>query len=330
MGNVQEKSSAPESGYSTGNTTVSSQSNVPETNRQLLPLILNFDQVKDLEGSPEKQAEFKKAFYLHGCVLVKKCFDPSLGDPENIAAQFEAILSSSFKMESVPNLGDASRDRITSIGSTFATSESRVAIPLHSELGYVKNPPRFIAFGCGIPAPEGGAMILGDSRKIHSRIPPALLAKLEERGAYCCGTYSPNHWKTVLFTPEGDISVAEAHMEELGWTWSWNPDGSLSWWSSLPGTHLHPVTGEKVFLPSTHFLQAFRTNKGKPKLFGDHSEMTLEEFRELRNVHKKSEVEVMLVPGDIIILDNYLIKHGRRSFEGNRKHYLMISNKFIV
>jgi alpha-ketoglutarate-dependent taurine dioxygenase len=234
-------------------------------------------------------------------------------------------------MTPAANTGDASRDRRFPIeGSTdvFATSSTEVSISLHSELGYVSNPPKYIAFGCLSPAPVGGAMIFGDSRKIVQSLPEELRIKFTQKGGYCAGIYSASHWKTCLNTE--DKITAETTMISLGWNWDWKEDGSLSWWSSLPAIATHPITGESVFLSSTSFLQAFRNLKDQPKRFGDRSEMTDREFRLLRQAHGNQEIEVMLQPGDIVVLDNWLIKHGRRAYEGPRKHFVFLSNSFVV
>jgi len=271
---------------------------------------------------------FKKLFYQHGILLLKNCFSADTPNPAHI---FETILKEHFKMNPAPNTGDASRDRqaiIEGSEDVFATSSTEVSISLHSELGYINNPPRYIAFGCLNPAPKGGAMIFGDSRKIVEAIPVDLQAKFNERGAYCAGHYGSSHWKASLGA--SDKLSAEKTMVTLGWNWNWKEDGSLTWWSNLPAMVTHPVTGERVFLSSTSFLQAFKNQQGQPKRYGDRTEMTDKEFRILRQAHADQEIAVMLQPGDIVILDNWLTKHGRRSFEGPRKHFVFLSNSFIV
>jgi len=291
--------------------------------KQSLPFILDYQKFFSMEKDT-----FKKLFYQNGIILLKNCFSSNLPNP---AHEFETILKDTFKMTPAPNTGDASQDRQTTIEGSddvFATSSTQVSISLHSELGYIKNPPKYIAFGCLSPSPKGGAMIFGDSRKIVEAIPKDLQAKLNEKGAYCAGHYGPNHWKASLGT--ADRPSAEKTMVTLNWNWEWKDDGSLIWWSNLPPMVTHPVTGECVFLSSTSFLQAFKNQKGQPKRFGDRTEMTEREFRTLRQAHSDQEIEVMLEPGDIVILDNWLTKHGRRGFEGPRKHFVFLSNSFIV
>jgi alpha-ketoglutarate-dependent taurine dioxygenase len=234
-------------------------------------------------------------------------------------------------MTPAANTGDASRDRrfpVEGSNDVFSTSPTSVSISLHSELGYVHNPPRYIAFGCLLPAPIGGEMIFGDSRKIVQKLPEDLKSKLNEKGAYCGGLYSLSHWKTSLSSD--DRISAERTMTQLGWQWEWKDDGSLSWWSNLPAMVTHPVTAERVFLSSTSFLQSFKNQRGQPKRYGDRTEMTDMDFKILRLAHSNQEIEVMLQPGDIVILDNWIIKHGRRAFEGTRKHFVFLSNSFIV
>jgi len=271
--------------------------------------------------------EFKAQFYSFGIVLVKNC-----PISEN-SFRFEEILNKIFKMMPSANAGDASRDRkfpIEGSMATFPTSSTEVAISLHSELGYVKNPPRYCAFGCVLPASTGGQMVFGDSRKILNRIPDDLQGKITERGAYCAGKYKQDHWETCLFAPNGNIQKAEEMMTSLGWNWEWKGDGSLSWWSNLPAIQTHPITTEKVFLTSTSFLQSFKNMKDEIKRFGDLSEMTLDEFKSLRLAHKLEEFEILLEPGDIVVVDNWLIKHGRRAFQGPRKHFVLFSDSFLV
>ncbi len=142
------------------------------------------------------------------------------------------------------------------------------------------------------------------------------------------GNDSAGHWKTSLFASSQE--EAEKTMVDLGWQWKWKSDGSLFWFSDLPAIRRHPITNEEVFLSSTSFLQSFRSQTGKPKLFGDGSQMTMEEWKSVRRAHAAEEVEVMLEPGDIVLVDNWLVKHGRRAFQGPRKHLVFFSDTFVT
>ena len=116
----------------------------------------------------------------------------------------------------------------------------------------------------------------------------------------------------------------------------WHEDGGLTVAQVRPATAIHPVTGEEVwfnqadqFHPSTHpkaiYESMLALYSGREELmpqnvyFGDGSPIDASLFDEVR---KTVAAETRLFPwqrGDLLMVDNMLVCHGRMPFKPPRK-----------
>ena len=53
--------------------------------------------------------------------------------------------------------------------------------------------------------------------------------------------------------------------------------------------------------------------------FGDGSEISEDEYLEMKNAYDKAKVEFSWEKGDLLLIDNYLVSHSRNSYTGDRE-----------
>jgi alpha-ketoglutarate-dependent taurine dioxygenase len=105
-----------------------------------------------------------------------------------------------------------------------------------------------------------------------------------------------------------------------------------------PPVVLHPVTGEPTWFCNVHshssklrkdreaIYGAERFEDGASRInksdmfFGDNAELTEEQLKQLDEITNKHIISVKMNAGDVVLLDNYKILHGRNVFDGTRKH----------
>ena len=222
----------------------------------------------------------------------------------------------------------------------------RFLIWLHQEMAYLPNYPSKIAFfGRKVPE-QGGATIIGDMREFTRRMPSAVRTRAEMLGVRGVRNYGPaGEGARVARHPDDkpwdegfgtrDRSEVETICEAMGIKPIWNSDGSLTVVSKTEAFANHPVTGERIYRSLLHTnnrtYSAFGDNNPewdesrKRQAFntgytlGDGEPLTTEESREIEGLVDDLIVRWKWQDGDIMLLDNLQVAHGRDPFVGERE-----------
>jgi hypothetical protein len=147
--------------------------------------------------------------------------------------------------------------------------------------------------------------------------------------------YSPGldvRWEDFFRTE--DKNEVESYCRAADIKWEWKPDGGLRTMKVCPAVARHPRSGEEVFFNQ---LQAHHISCVQPvvresmmKLFkeeelprnvyyGDGERISDQEVEHIRDVYRRAEVSFSWQEGDILMIDNMLVAHGRKRYEGARK-----------
>jgi alpha-ketoglutarate-dependent taurine dioxygenase len=278
----------------------------------------------------------------HGALLFRGF---GIADPERFAA---VIRAAGFPRMDYPR-GTSPR---TAVGERIYTStETRadVPIPMHSEMSYTNLYPEGVAFCCVEPAEEGGATPLADLRGVLARIPEELVAELEERGL--------RYRQIVPLTPTATLercwpamfgSEDRAEVERLcalqGIACEWLADGSVSITGQCPALRPHPHSGERVWFNQAHVFhmrlfrylekqgvgdardaeRAFSERYAQPLepyqcWFGDGGEIPDAAMKQVRKAIEAETQRFDWQAGDLLLLDNFRVAHGREAFRGSRR-----------
>ena len=214
----------------------------------------------------------------------------------------------------------------------------QVALSLHNELSYTDLYPRLLFFACLQAPASGGETTLGDSRRILRAIDVQVAERFRKRQVRYFRNLSPFRgggysWREAFETDDPD--EAEARAIAMGGTVEWRPGEVLRLSQTRPATAMHPETGEEVwfnqadgFHPSaldrTSYAEAlaFWGSENRFRLgvsYGDGGRINLRDLEEVRAAIRTETRPHRWRNGDVLVLDNLLVAHGRMPFTGPRK-----------
>jgi hypothetical protein len=177
-------------------------------------------------------------------------------------------------------------------------------------------------------------------------LPASVVEKLERHGVRTTRNYAPKvegpeqamqsldqvSWNAAFGTD--DPAVVEALCAERGLEPLWNENGGLTLFNRTEPFVVHPETGKKLYRASLHIyspklivegasqkaVEQSRCGQTHPTgtFFGDGGTLTDEEFRQLMACIDKATFSWPWRNGDIMILDNLQVWHGRNPYEGPR------------
>ena len=217
---------------------------------------------------------------------------------------------------------------------------------MHQEMSYMPNYPSRIAFFARKVPEKGGATLIADMCEFTRRLPGKLKGLIEEHGVRGVRNYGPAGKGTHVARHlddkpwnEGfgvdDKAEVEAICKGKGIQPIWNDDGSLTVVTMTHGFSTHPVTGERIYRSNLHTNyrtymhfgdnnpewdearthQAFHTGY----MLGNNVPLTREESAEIEDLIDDLIVRWQWRDGDIMLVDNLQVAHGRDPFVGERE-----------
>lgn len=217
-------------------------------------------------------------------------------------------------------------------------------IPLHNEQAYTLSWPLNIWFHCVTAASRGGHTPIADSRLIYQHINRTIRERFEKKRLMYVRNYGNGldiPWQQAFNTD--DISVAQAYAKNNKIQLEWKEDGELRTRQLCQATAQHPLTNEWVWFNQAHLFHISNLNESVREMllgcvdmqdlprnvyYGDGSEIETSILDEIRGVIDEFTVSFPWQPGDVMLLDNMLVAHGRGTFEGERKVVVAMTEPF--
>jgi alpha-ketoglutarate-dependent taurine dioxygenase len=230
------------------------------------------------------------------------------------------------------------------VGNRVYTSTDYPAdqsIPMHNEMSYTSRWPLKIWFYCHLPAQSGGETPLADSRKVFSRIPPEIRQRFEEKKVLYVRNYGGGldlSWEDVFQT--SDRSQVESFCREAGIEIEWKGEDRLMTRQRCQAVACHPETGERVWFNQAHLfhrssldstvlssLLASCGAEGLPRdsYYGDGTPIETAVLDVIRGIYAEEAIVFPWQRGDLILVDNMLVAHGRKPFTGSRKIWVTMA-----
>jgi alpha-ketoglutarate-dependent taurine dioxygenase len=228
------------------------------------------------------------------------------------------------------------RSRVLSNIYTSTDYPPAQTIFVHNENSYKRNFNLKIFFFCETAAVRGGETPLADCRNVYERISPEVKRRFAEKGWMYVRNYGDGFgldWPTAFQTD--DRSAVEEHCRRNGIEARWSGDGRLRTHAVLPAVLTHPHTGEPVWFNHATFfhvstlessirdglLGGFESESDLPvnSYYGDGSAIEPETLEELREAYRQETVSFPWRRGDVLMLDNILVAHGRNPYAGERR-----------
>jgi len=234
-------------------------------------------------------------------------------------------------------------------------SRRKFYVGMHNEMVGNRAPGAAI-FVCFKAAEEGGEFLVADGRKMFKELSEDWLKTAYEREVrYSTAEFPMGFIEGLPGFLQGAVeplafgAVQQALKmkvdfdTELVWERSEYDGSKILQVRAMPQVPIvrHPYTGEPAWWGSMHSHSEFLRSE-REKVYGDEGltettgasrinktdvyyadtsqKVENDRLKELDEVTMRCAVPVKMKEGDMVLLDNYLVMHGRCPFEGTRKH----------
>ncbi|MYM84891.1 TauD/TfdA family dioxygenase [Duganella sp. FT50W] len=232
----------------------------------------------------------------------------------------------------------------TSIGEKLYTATEfprQYSIPLHCENSYQADWPMQLFFYCKQPAAEGGATPIADIAQVTRTLDTSIKETFEKKEVLYVRNYGSGidlNWQTVF---QSQIKAeVEAYCRENQIEYAWKGE-NLQTRQRRPAMARHPFSQELLWFNQAHLfhvsaleaatraamLKIFPPNElPRNAYFGDGSELNEEELTHIRSTYVQAQSVFEWQRGDILMVDNMQVAHGRQPFIGERAVLVMMGN----
>jgi alpha-ketoglutarate-dependent taurine dioxygenase len=264
----------------------------------------------------------------HGGILFRG-FD--LQGPDDLDAVIRAVSGESLEYR------ERSSPRTAVKGNIYTSTDYPASHPifLHNENSYQQEWPMKIFFFCRQQPGEGGETPIADVRKVLARISPEVRERFASRQWMYVRNFGDGFgltWQTVFQST--DKAAIEQHCRARGIETEWKDGDRLRTRAVRSALARHPHTGELVWFNHATF---FHVSTLEPSLremlleefaddelpantyYGDGSPIEPEVLDHLRAAYGSETVLFPWQQGDLLMLDNMLVAHGRAPYSGTRE-----------
>ena len=231
------------------------------------------------------------------------------------------------------SLSNAVRVNLTPRVFTANEAPPDVSIFLHHEMAQTPLYPSKLFFGCLLAPEAGGATPICRSDWVLDRLKkeqPGLVKAFREKGV----TYQhvmPSEpdpksgqgrsWRDTLSVERK--KQAEARLAELDYKWEWQDGDNLLVQTPRLEAIRDLGNGEESFF--NQLIAAFRgwedarNDPSKSVRHGDGSAIDVEALNHAIQIADELTYDLNWETGDVVLIDNFRVMHGRRPYTGKRK-----------
>ncbi|KAK1625371.1 hypothetical protein BDP81DRAFT_355838 [Colletotrichum phormii] len=224
----------------------------------------------------------------------------------------------------------------------------------HNEYSRYTRFPSNIHFYCVKKATKGGATPIASSANVFEKVQaeiPELVKEIRKRGLGMKMVFRApgNEAKVNQFNWAGEHSFGqkltaeddeattkqkvERQVRKLTSDFKWNDDGSLELTQHIPGIRRLPSSGRPIWFNGLVGRHGITRDIGAldpphigrdgmtylPSVYGDNTEIPQRLLDKLVDVIDEEEISLVLEEGDLLLVDNFQVSHGREPWEGDRQ-----------
>ncbi|MFY1633949.1 TauD/TfdA family dioxygenase [Solwaraspora sp. WMMB335] len=238
--------------------------------------------------------------------------------------------------------GIAVRKRDSDVALNTTEEDPRITLSPHNEMAYLPTYPRKIMFFCERAATTGGEVPINDIRDTTGRLPDDIRRIFQQRGIRYHRSLpsrsSPGQTSWAETFGTGDRHLVEEHLRAGGYEYRWAGDGRLRYHYQRDAFVAHPDTGEQLWFNQVTELHCsyWRSHPDFPgdlpdqdypatTTYGDGTPIDEDLIAALRGLLWQSTRAVRMRDGDVLVLDNQVVQHGRFAFQGARRHFVSLA-----
>jgi alpha-ketoglutarate-dependent taurine dioxygenase len=196
----------------------------------------------------------------------------------------------------------------------LSVNDFKNEIKLHGEMYYQQTIPLMLWFFCAQPALQDGETILCDGRQLFNELSGSLKDLFTKKKLKFVGHLNKEGWQKRYKTD--DLEEVKQTCKSNNVQFKVNEDESIDLQYICPVIHLSRCGKYKVFINS--LLPVKHMAPGSVR-FDDDSEIPDDVVCEIAEIAEKMTIEISWQKGDILMVDNTRIMHGRRAFCDERR-----------
>jgi alpha-ketoglutarate-dependent taurine dioxygenase len=278
--------------------------------------------------APIHRAWIELALLQQGALLFRGFDVRSVGD-------FEQFIAGTSDKWTHYREAATPRSPVTLNIATSTEYPSRERILLHNENSHCTTWPSKIYFWCEQPAESGGETPIADCRRMYTRIDDVIRNKFVQHGILYVRNFTPGlgiPWqKSLNCQSQSDV---ECYAREQDMKAEWLGEDHLRLQYVRPATVRHRLTAEPIWFNHGTFFNLWAlkptlrealleatSQTGVPydTFFGNGEPLTQELVEYLMRCYECETLTWRWRQGDVLLLDNMLVAHGRMPFVGKRR-----------
>jgi alpha-ketoglutarate-dependent taurine dioxygenase len=283
----------------------------------------------DLLGfAAANRAAIEELLAVHGALLFR---DTDLSDVNGFRRFAKAV------SEELYDGAEHAAPRREVANQVFTSTEypPSYPIPLHHENAFAYRWPLKLFFYCAEPAASGGATLIADGAEVTRQLDPDLREEFTRKQILYVRNYGVGidlSWQDAFRS--SDRSTVERYCAAAGIQYEWLPGDRLRTRRLAPAIVVHQPSGNAIWFNHAHL---FHVSNLEPTLratltaefadddlprnvfFGDGTPIASEALDHVRQTYERSAIPVQWSKGDVLMLDNITVAHGRQPFTGSRR-----------
>ncbi len=306
----------------------------PLVEGQALPHLVEaaVDGINLTEWAKNNQTQINEKLWQHKALLFRgfNIRSPEMFEEFVLAASNSGLLE--YVDRTTPRHSEGGKSDRVYISTIYPSEQT---INQHNEGTYWTTWARKIFFCCLIAPEVGGATPLTDTTKIYNNIDPDIRQRFIDKKWMLIRNYNDGFglpWQEVFQTD--NRKEVEAYCDSHAIRYEWKGGDRLRTYSVRPAVYTLPNTGEKVWFNHAAFYhytsldpavrEALMSEYAQEELpyntfYGDGSHISPEDAEHIQSVYKQETIAFPWQPGDVAMLDNMAIAHGRQPYQGDRK-----------
>lgn len=291
------------------------------------PLVLVAEAAVSQQGLRAQSAALMEQLATHGAILFRGCGVTDAQGFDDFVAGFD-LPNFPYK----ESLSNAVRHNRTPRVFTANEAPQDVEIFLHHEMAQTPYFPSHLFFFCEQAALSGGATPVCRSDVLLEKLTqhlPEFVARCRAHGARYSLTMPAEadatsgqgrSWRQTLNVDARE--AAEARLAVLEYDWQWLPDDAIRTTTpALPLIRRAP-SGNEVFF--NQLIAAFcgwqdrRKEGARSVTYGDGAAFDDADMQSAVEIAYELVFDLPWESGDVALIDNYQVMHGRRPFSGRR------------